>query len=82
MSQSQTISSAMYNALSLKYQADCEQARSTLLVYFSNPVGIGEHPQHLEEMDKLISTMVDANDKLELLEKKFQMYSTEQPNRQ
>ena len=33
---------------------------------FNNPVGIGEHPQ-LEEMDKLITKMVDANDKLQLL---------------
>ena len=65
---SETISSAMYNALSLKYQADCEQARSTLLVYFSNPVGIGEHPQHLEELDKLIDKIAQAEEKLDALE--------------
>lgn len=77
MSQSQTISAAMYNALSLKYQADCEQARSTLLVYFSNPVGIGEHPQHLEEMDKLIMNMVDAHDKLNILRENFSNFSSQ-----
>ena len=26
--------------------------------YFNNPVGIGEHPQHIEEMDKLMANMV------------------------
>ena len=76
------IKSNLYNALKLKYQAQYQEANATMSIYFNHSVGIGEHPQHIEEMDKLISTMVDANDKLELLEKKFQMYSTEQPNRQ
>ena len=44
-------------------------------VLLSNPVGIGEHPQHIEEMDKLIATMVDAHDKLTLLEKEFSKFS-------
>ena len=35
MSSNQEISSAMFNALSLKYQAQYEEARSTLLVYFN-----------------------------------------------
>ena len=46
-----------------------------MLVYFNNAVGIGEHPQHIEEMDKLIAKMVDANDKLTLLEKEFTRFS-------
>ena len=65
------ISLAMYNALKLKYQAEYGEANATLLVYFNNPVGIGEHPQHVEEMDKLMTKMVDAHDKLELLTKAF-----------
>ncbi len=35
---------------------------------FTNPVGIGEHPQHVEEMDNLVEKMVNAKDKLEMLE--------------
>jgi hypothetical protein len=27
-------------------------------------VGIGEHPQHLEEIDKLLQNIVDAQEKL------------------
>ena len=76
------IKSHLYNALKLEYQAQYQEANATMSIYFNHSVGIGEHPQHIEEMDKLISTMVDANDKLELLEKKFQMYSSEQPNQQ
>ncbi len=69
------ISSAMYKALRLKYEAQKEEARTTLLVYFNNPVGIGEHPQHIEEMDKLMANMVDAQDKLDMLTKEFSDYN-------
>ena len=72
----------LYTATVDHWRAKRSEAIATLDIYFNNSVGIGEHPQHIEEMDKLISTMVDANDKLELLEKKFKMYSAEQPNRQ
>lgn len=67
----------MYNALRLKYEAQREEARSTLLVYFNNPVGIGEHPQHIEEMDKLMGNMVDAQDKLDMLTKEFSDFDCE-----
>ena len=33
----------------------------------NNPVGIGEHPQHLEEMDKFVEKMTNAKDKLDML---------------
>jgi hypothetical protein len=69
------ISSAMYDALRLKYEAQRAEARTTLLVYFNNPVGIGEHPQHLEEMDKLMANMVDAQDKLDMLTNAFSEYN-------
>ena len=65
------ITDALYSALELKYQAEYQQANATLLVYFSNPVGIGEHPQHLEEMDKLLGDISEANDKIEALEEHF-----------
>tara|TARA_B100000242_G_scaffold280162_1_gene239285 strand:+ start:236 stop:469 length:234 start_codon:yes stop_codon:yes gene_type:complete len=71
------VSRAMYNALRLKYEAQREEARSTLLVYFNNPVGIGEHPQHIEEMDKLMGDMVDAQDKLDMLTKEFSDFDCE-----
>jgi len=57
----------MIEALTLKYESEISAAEVTLLVYFSNPVGIGEHPQHLEEMDKLVEQIANANDKLETL---------------
>jgi len=58
----------MYEALKKKYESEMLDAEASLLVYFQNPVGIGEHPQHIEEMDKLIEKRAIAKDKLENLE--------------
>jgi 5'-deoxynucleotidase YfbR-like HD superfamily hydrolase len=62
------ISQKMYEALTLKYRSEMAEAEATLLIYFNNPVGIGEHPQHLEEMDKFVEKITNAKDKLEMLE--------------
>ena len=58
----------LFNALKLKYEAEIQECRATLMIYFNNSVGIGEHPQQLEEMDKLLEKMANAEDKLKLLE--------------
>ena len=63
------IAEKMYEALSLKYRSEIAEVEATLLVYLTSPVGIGEHPQHLEEMDKLVEKFANAQDKLESLEK-------------
>ena len=62
------ISEKMYEALTLKYRSEMAETEATLLIYFNNPVGIGEHPQHLEEMDLIVEKMTNAKDKLEMLE--------------
>ena len=61
----------MLDALRAKYDAAYKEAAATLRVYMESPVAIGEHPQHIEEMDTLICAMADASDKLEALEKAF-----------
>ena len=63
----------MYEALKKKYEGEILDAEASLLVYFTNPVGIGEHPQHIEEMDKLIEKRANAKDKLETITN-FKMY--------
>ena len=38
-----------------------------LLMYIKHPVGIGEHPQHLEEIDKLLDKIKEAEEKISLI---------------
>jgi hypothetical protein len=56
------------DALVKKYEAQIAEAEATLEIYFTNSVGIGEHPQHLEEMDKFVTQLTDAMDKKKVLE--------------
>ena len=42
------------NALSARYEADIAEADATINIYLENSVGIGEHPQHVQEVDKLL----------------------------
>ena len=58
----------LLNALKDKYEAEISAAHATINIYLDNAVGIGEHPQHLEEIDKLLSKIADAKDKIEALE--------------
>lgn len=62
------IKNKMYEALKKKYESEMLESETSLLIYFHNPVGIGEHPQHIEEMDKLIEKRTNAQGKLENLE--------------
>jgi len=63
----------LLKALKLKYEANIAVAQSTLSIYIENPVGIGEHPQHLEEMDKLLEEMANNNDKLDVITNYYQI---------
>ena len=61
----------LVQALKSKYSADFKMHKANLDIYLNNPVGIGEHPQHFEEMDKLVELMTSARDKLEVLDKEY-----------
>ena len=67
------IADKLKEALVKKYEAEIADAEARLYVYFTNSVGIGEHPQHTEEMDNLIGQLTDAKDKLETITN-FKMY--------
>ena len=62
---------AWAEALATKYEADIKIAKATLEVYFKNSVGIGEHSDLLEELDKWVEKLASAEEKLETLRKNF-----------
>jgi methylaspartate ammonia-lyase len=65
------ISRRLFQALESKYTAEIMDARARISIYFENPVAIGEHPQHTEEIDLLVSQLTDATDKLSTLRDNF-----------
>jgi len=71
---SSKIANQLYEALYTTAQAEIVSAKATLNVYFTTPVGIGEHPQHIEEMNKLLETIAAAEDRQAALVKHFPEY--------
>ena len=59
----------MLEALKKRYEAQIAEAVATINIYTKNSVGIGEHPQHIEEIDKLIAKVAEAEDKLKIIER-------------
>ena len=55
-------------ALEDKYEAEISAAHAIVKIYLENSVGIGEHPQHLEEIDKQLEKIANAEEKLEALD--------------
>jgi hypothetical protein len=55
------------DALRKRYEAQIAEADATIKIYFENSVGIGEHPQHVDEVDKLIEKIANAEEKLEVI---------------
>ncbi len=56
------------DALEDRYNAQISEAEATIKIYLENPVAIGEHPQHVDEVDKLIEKIATAEEKLKVIQ--------------
>ena len=61
------LSQVIIEALEDRYNAQISEADATLKIYLDHSVGIGEHPQHIDEVDKLIEKIATAEEKLKTL---------------
>jgi uncharacterized protein YlxP (DUF503 family) len=59
---------AILEALKARYEAEIAEADATANIYLENSVGIGEHPQHIDEVNKQIEKIAAAREKLEVLD--------------
>ena len=62
------IKRAIVDALDARYNAQIAEAEATIKIYMEQSVGIGEHPQHIDEVDKLIQKIAEAEENLGILE--------------
>ena len=58
----------MLEALKKRYEAQIAEAIATINIYLKSSVGIGEHPQHIDEVDKLIEKIAAAEEKIKVLQ--------------
>ena len=62
---------AFMEALRKRYEADISVAKVTIEIYLNKSVGIGEHPQFVDEIDKQVEILCNAEEKLETLTKHY-----------
>ena len=55
-------------ALEDRYEAEISAAHAIINIYLTKSVGIGEHPQHLDEIDKQLDKVAQAEEKLDALD--------------
>ena len=63
------IGKQILEALNKRYEAQVAEGFATINIYLQQPVGIGEHPQHLDEVDKLLGQIKEAEEKISLIDK-------------
>ena len=54
-------------ALISKYESELQVLAVNMENYFSNPVGVAEHPNLVEEVDKLIEQISASEEKLRIV---------------
>jgi hypothetical protein len=58
-------------ALRMKYQGIIEEAKTNIEIYFTSPVGIGEHPEILQAIDTQMEKIAEAEDKIVVIDNHF-----------
>mgnify|MGYP003152912609 CR=1 FL=1 len=58
---------AILDALEQRYNAEIAEADVMINIYLTNSVGIGDHPHHLEDVNKLVEKIASAKEKIEIL---------------
>tara|TARA_R100001463_G_scaffold33961_1_gene74979 strand:- start:252 stop:461 length:210 start_codon:yes stop_codon:yes gene_type:complete len=61
----------LYEALKAKYEAEIMEAKANIEIYLDNKVGVAEHPNVVESLDKLIEQLASAEDKLRTLKQNY-----------
>ena len=61
----------IYNALRGYFKGQIEKHKANVHIHTGNPVGVAEHSDHIETLEKEIGAMAEYNDKLEILERYF-----------
>lgn len=57
------------------YEAKAAEATETIEVYLSNAVGIGEHPQIMEELRGQIEVLAHSNDCIQTIDSLISKFS-------
>ena len=66
-----SIAAQLIKAARMHAEGELERAKTNIMVYMTNSTGIGEHSDIVEAIQKELSIMGSAHERLEMLEKYF-----------
>ena len=61
----------LIKAARMHAEGELERAKTNIMVYMNQSVGIGEHSDIVEAIQEELDKMATANDRLEMLDKYF-----------
>lgn len=71
MKMKQTLREQMINATRQHAEAHIEKHRMNIEIYLTNPVGVGEHSEVMEEIEKQLDEMARYQDHIDILDHYF-----------
>lgn len=66
-----TLREQMINAALKHAEAHIEKHRMNIEIYLTNPVGVGEHSEVMDEIEKQLDEMARYQDHIDILENYF-----------
>jgi len=67
-----SIKKYMYESALSEFESQRDKALSTARIYLENPVGIGEHPQVIDEFIKQVKVAAENEEAIYMLQNTFQ----------
>ena len=71
MKMKQTLREQMIHAARQHAEAHVEKHRMNIEIYLTNPVGVGEHSEVMEEIEKQLDEMARYQDHIDILDNYF-----------
>ena len=66
-----TATNVLYEATKAQFVAQKKKGMAQLTVYLTNPVGVGEHSELMEEIEKQLDEMARYQDHIDILDNYF-----------
>ena len=66
-----SMSAQLTKAARMHAEGELERAKTNIMVYMNQSVGIGEHADIVEAIQNELDTMAAASDRIEMLDKYF-----------
>tara|TARA_B100000035_G_scaffold117404_1_gene99495 strand:- start:305 stop:565 length:261 start_codon:yes stop_codon:yes gene_type:complete len=66
-----SMSAQLVKAARMHAEGELERAKTNILVYMNQSVGIGEHADIVEAIQQELDTMAAASDRIEMLDQHF-----------